>query len=376
MGLAMLWVNACGEGDKTIIVITGGAAGVPGASGGSGGAASGGVGSGGDSMVAGASGSANGGNGSGGVAGASAGGDGNAGTMTTGGSGGSDAAGSTNGGSAGSTNGGNGGSAGSSGSGSGGAAGKGGSAGSGGSGGVPPICMDSITVNQTACSGPCRENTCGIQRLGVRDCSCQGAGAQYPGTYACTSCDYTINIGNPIIDPPAGAMVGCDSDDATMEDRLDCGISVENGYRCQSLDNATRMCACWNDFWDCGSKPAFWASVCPGSIDSGVTLCSASCMGSRCGIHNVGVRDCPCPSGTYVCTACDYDPAMSHPLVQEPAGPLPNCDSADILMEDRFDCGVEIANAYRCQSIDDTNRLCACWNGVWDCASKPAFWAN
>ena len=44
----------------------------------------------------------------------------------------------------------------------------------------------------------------------------------------------------------------------TDRDRTDCGTDVENGTRCQSLDDVDRMCACWENVWDCGSKPNHW----------------------------------------------------------------------------------------------------------------------
>jgi hypothetical protein len=66
---------------------------------------------------------------------------------------------------------------------------------------------------------------------------------------------------NPIIAQPTEPLPACEQNDSTTEDRTDCGTAVANGYRCQSLDNASRVCACWNNTWDCASKPGFWTAV-------------------------------------------------------------------------------------------------------------------
>jgi len=115
------------------------------------------------------------------------------------------------------------------------------------------VCVGSISNNSTACTADCTDNPCGIQKLGLRDCTCQA-----DLTYSCESCDYSANMDNPIVAAPTTAMTDCESADDVMEDRTDCGTDVENGTRCQSLDAENRMCACWESVWDCGSQPNFW----------------------------------------------------------------------------------------------------------------------
>jgi hypothetical protein len=112
------------------------------------------------------------------------------------------------------------------------------------------------------------------------------------------------------------------------------------------------------------------------SITSGATACTVGCACNVCGIHRLGTRECPCTVGVYVCSSCDYNPsiAQGNPIVTLPTTPLPACETWDPAMEDRTDCGTLVAYGYRCESLDQAARFCACWNDRWDCAAKPGFW--
>jgi hypothetical protein len=96
--------------------------------------------------------------------------------------------------------------------------------------------------------------------VGLRDCPCTNS------VYACTTCTYTNvtdSVALAILAAPTSALPNCDSADSTMEDRTDCGTTVADGYRCQSLDGARRLCACYvgsvmSAKWDCASYPSAW----------------------------------------------------------------------------------------------------------------------
>jgi hypothetical protein len=124
------------------------------------------------------------------------------------------------------------------------------------------------------------------------------------------------------------------------------------------------------------------ASACAMASISNGGPCTADCVGNTCGIHRVGLRDCPCVSSVYACTTCTYanvTDAVALSIITAPTSALPVCDSADSVMEDRTDCGTTVADGYRCQSQGDARRMCACYLGSamsakWDCGSVPSSW--
>jgi hypothetical protein len=107
---------------------------------------------------------------------------------------------------------------------------------------------------------------------------------------------------------------------------------------------------------------------------SSTTNCTAACTGDDCGIHNLGLRDCACPTpgSPYVCDSCSMA-GVTASIIEAPTTPLTDCTMADGPMEDRTDC-TTANDGERCQSLAGATRFCACYNLTWDCASKPNEW--
>jgi len=121
-----------------------------------------------------------------------------------------------------------------------------------------------------------------------------------------------------------------------------------------------------------GASGSAGGAQCTASVTDG-QACTADCLKNPCGIHKVGMRDCTCAAAVYDCATCTYEGAPGQ-LVDPPTSPLPQCDQPDTQMEDRTDCGTAQPNGYRCTSQGNARRMCACWNGLWDCGSVPSNW--
>jgi hypothetical protein len=137
------------------------------------------------------------------------------------------------------------------------AAGGGGAAAGGAANPGNPGCPEKID-SKLACTQviSCPKSTCGVFKLGSKDCDCAAAS----GTFTCTSCTYTGT--DSIVTPPAAALPACAADDVTLEKNTK---GCTKGDRCKSLDTAkSRFCACWDDpvdggtSWDCDAKPSNW----------------------------------------------------------------------------------------------------------------------
>ncbi len=191
------------------------------------------------------------------TAGPSAGGTGTAGAAAMAGSGGAaagtSAGGSATGGAGASTGGAGAGGVAAGGGGAAGATTGGAGAGAGGSASCPAK-IDSSTVCTAVAS--CPGTTCGLHKLGSRDCSCAAA----TGNFTCSSCTYKGT--EAIVVKPEAALTPCAMADSAMEDTKAC----TKGDRCKSLDTTKdRVCACWDDpaavgstVWDCDSTPSAW----------------------------------------------------------------------------------------------------------------------
>lgn len=113
-------------------------------------------------------------------------------------------------------------------------------------------------------------------------------------------------------------------------------------------------------------------NVCPGSPSESM-MCGetayAGCM-DDCGVANTGMRTCICvPGMNWDCDSCAI---TSGPFLTQPTAET-CCPQDDDAMEDATDCTAENDGA-SCISLDDPDRICGCFNGEWDCASRPNEW--